>query len=692
MELTLACKNFRKIRAEHLNFGNCPASPYGANNVYLTKGGKPFIPVAGEFHFSRCDKRFWKEELLKMKAGGINTVATYVFWLMHEEEKGAYNFAGNRDLNAFVRVCQECGMPVILRIGPWCHGEMRHGGFPRYVQKMKGKRTNNPTYLAAVKKLYARYREEVKEFLDGETVIAVQLENEFGGNVEHLFTLKQLAREAGFVVPYFTVTAWPPKDTRYEFLPLRGGYPEAPWTWHKRPLAPRNRFAVSGEINMEEIGADVIEKQRYAERTGYDYPFATCETGPGNQVTAHRRPIISKEDAYGIAFAHVASGCNMLGYYMFHGGSNPEGGLYQESRLTLYPNNYQIIDYDFQAPLSRYGYSRDSFRLLKNLNYFLNSFGEEFARMQPFCNPLKKDVYDVDTPKCSVRMNEAGAGFFFISSYERGLKTKAFSALSVTLDTPQGTVKLPTLDVKAGSMFFYPFQMEIGGRRFDYITAKPICKTVAADKETWYLEEIDGVAAELSEKGQVSRLINQKWKQADKEYAIVLLSAAEAARFYMVGGRVFYTEATVIGGDSPVRICKQETSTAGVTLTLCKKTKLPYNHYLYARGKRRYYALSVPKNMLENCYDAVLDFSFAGNSLQMFAGGKLVNDYFNVDGTCTVSLKYYKEQIEKGGGFLIKTAPFTQGKKIYTEFPHAFGDASLTLKNVTVYQTAQTEE
>ena len=69
-------------------------------------------------------------------------------------------------------------------------------------------------------------------------------------------------------------------------------------------------------------------------------------------------------------FATLANGCNRMGYYMYHGSDNPRGGLYQESRITLSPNNCPVIDYDFQAPLGRFGYPRESYKRLKSLNYF----------------------------------------------------------------------------------------------------------------------------------------------------------------------------------------------------------------------------------------------------------------------------------------------------------------------------------
>lgn len=102
-----------------------------------------------------------------------------------------------------------------------------------------------------------------------------------------------------------------------------------------------------------------MHKNKKSKSGVYDnVPFASCETGPGNQVTQHRRPYISEKDGYGVGFAKFARGLVLLGYYMFCGGRNPNDRLMQENRLTGYPNNYPVIDYDFQAPLSRCGVCR----------------------------------------------------------------------------------------------------------------------------------------------------------------------------------------------------------------------------------------------------------------------------------------------------------------------------------------------
>lgn len=102
---------------------------YSYNSECLTCNDRPILPIMGEFHFSRYPEGEWKTALKKMQQGGVDIVAAYVFWIHHEEAEGEWDFSGRRNLKAFLNCCQEAGMKVWLRIGPWAHGECRNGGF-----------------------------------------------------------------------------------------------------------------------------------------------------------------------------------------------------------------------------------------------------------------------------------------------------------------------------------------------------------------------------------------------------------------------------------------------------------------------------------------------------------------------------------------------------------------------------------
>ena len=75
-----------EILTDHLGLGgtNPDGGSIGVNSLYLIRDGKPWIPVMGELHFSRVAREQWPAELAKLKAGGVNVVSTYLFWIHHE--------------------------------------------------------------------------------------------------------------------------------------------------------------------------------------------------------------------------------------------------------------------------------------------------------------------------------------------------------------------------------------------------------------------------------------------------------------------------------------------------------------------------------------------------------------------------------------------------------------------------------
>ena len=65
----------------------------------------------------------------------------------------------------------------------------------------------------------------------------------------------------------------------------------------------------------------------------------------------------------------MGSGCNLLGYYMYHGGQNPEGKLttLEENIATGSLNDMSIKNYDFRAPLGEYGLPNGTYGVTKNV-------------------------------------------------------------------------------------------------------------------------------------------------------------------------------------------------------------------------------------------------------------------------------------------------------------------------------------
>jgi beta-galactosidase len=90
--------------------------------------GKPFLMISGELHYPRIPKEAWRQRMQMEKAMGLNTIGTYVFWNVHEPEKGKYDFSGNNDIAAFVKIAQEEGLWVVLRPSPYVCAEWEFGG------------------------------------------------------------------------------------------------------------------------------------------------------------------------------------------------------------------------------------------------------------------------------------------------------------------------------------------------------------------------------------------------------------------------------------------------------------------------------------------------------------------------------------------------------------------------------------
>ncbi len=154
LELPQAQKN---IISGHLDLGgtNPTGDSISVNNYFIKINDQPFFPVIGEFHYSRYPEQYWEESILKMKSGGINVIGTYVFWNVHERTEGIFDWSNNLNLRKFIQLCKKHNIYVIVRMGPFCHGEMRNGGLPDWLYgKPFEIRSNDKAYLDHVNRLY----------------------------------------------------------------------------------------------------------------------------------------------------------------------------------------------------------------------------------------------------------------------------------------------------------------------------------------------------------------------------------------------------------------------------------------------------------------------------------------------------------------------------------------------------------
>ena len=116
-----------------------------------------------------------------MKAGGLTVIPTYIFWNIHEEKEDIFDWSGDKDLRTFLQLCKKHGMQSIVRVGPFCHGEIRNGGFPDWLfSKPLEVRSNDAKYLFYVDRLYKEIAKQLQGlyYKDGGPVIGIQIENE----------------------------------------------------------------------------------------------------------------------------------------------------------------------------------------------------------------------------------------------------------------------------------------------------------------------------------------------------------------------------------------------------------------------------------------------------------------------------------------------------------------------------------
>ena len=482
------------------------------NERYLTLDGKPWLPVMGEFHYSRVPEAQWEEEILKMKEAGVSIISTYVIWIHHEEIEGQFDWTAQRDLRRFVELCARHGMHVYPRIGPWAHGEVRNGGFPDWLQQKTAKtRENDPVYLKYVQRFYTQVGQQLKGLLwkDGGPVIGIQLENEYAQRGEnageaHILQLKKMAIDAGLDVPIYSVTGWgdaavPDGQT----IAVFGGYPDAPWDSSLSNLPAQEVFAF--RLKNRETGNVTPARKGAAETTParqYAFPFVTAEMGGGVQDTYHRRPVIQPDDVAAMVPVMLGSGVNLYGSYMFQGGENPDGKLttLQESQATHYPTDVPVKSYDFQAPLGEFGQEREVFRKLKVFNYFMQEFGSTLAPMETHApSALPSGPEDLKVARLMVR-SQGDSGFLFLNNYVRGTSMPMRRGFQVEIKLPSGSLAVPAhaVDLPSGSYAIWPFNMQIGSVQLRYATAQPFTRMHDGKDTTYYFVATSGVAPEFA--------------------------------------------------------------------------------------------------------------------------------------------------------------------------------------------------
>jgi beta-galactosidase len=301
---------------------------------------KPYQIISGEIHYPRVPREAWRARMKMAKAMGLNTIGTYVFWNLHEPEKGKFDFTGNNDIAEFVKIAKEEGLWVILRPSPYVCAEWEFGGYPYWLQNEKGLevRSREKQYLAE----YKKYINEVGKQLaplqvnHGGNIIMVQVENEYGSygaDKVYLEMNRKMFVDAGFDGLLYTCD--PEKDI------VKG---------HLKGLMP----AINGQDNPIKV------KQAVRNLNEGKGPFFIAEWYPAWfdwWGTPHHKVPASQ---YTGKLDTVLSNGISINMYMFHGGST-RGFMNGANFRDTIPFEPQISSYDYDAPLDEAGNATDKF-------------------------------------------------------------------------------------------------------------------------------------------------------------------------------------------------------------------------------------------------------------------------------------------------------------------------------------------
>lgn len=720
-ELDMPVKE-KTIYSGHLKLGG--SNPSGerieVNSYYMSVGGKPVIPVMGEFHYSRYPECQWEEEILKMKAGGVTVIPTYVFWSIHEEKEGVFNWEGNRNLRKFLSLCQKHNMWTVVRIGPFCHGEIRNGGLPDWLfAKPLEIRSNDANYLKYVKRLYEEIGRQLEGlyYKDGGTIIGTQIENEhqhsaapwgitypgepkdmtsatydanitmIGVSVQgkkittadlgdlHMKTLKKMAEEAGIQTPLYTATGWGNAAViGEEAIPVTAAY-TYPF-WAKPGMSP---FCMFKDIQKNPDYAPV----RYDTEK---YPSFCAEMGVGIQMIYTRRPIVTAKAAEALMVRTLGSGANGIGYYMYHGGSTPKMG--PTAFFSDEPMGMPKISYDFQAPLGEFGLEHGSYRALRLLHLFLNDFSSQLAPMETV---LPKG-YEQMTPDNRETLRYAArvkgkSGFVFMVNFQDHDTARVDQKdLCLRLKFADETLRIPsqgTFTLPKDESLILPFNFQMEDALLKYATAQLLLKLDDKGMDHYFFFVPGGIRPKFvfdkttvagkhcytPEAGLKSTFMVKT--SGGKRFKVTTLTREQALNACKVDGKLLITSSMVLPEAGRVRLLNMgdpvfryvEYSSAKGFKEQMKEVPSVQPEYTFRKVGSRRLAVRFSGKEYPQVNDYFLRLDYTGDVAMAFLKGELVLDHFYYGAPWQISLKRFQQELtDEELSFYIrplrKNAPF----------------------------------
>ena len=381
------------------------------NGVFVD--GKPFRFLSGEMHYFRIPRGNWKDRMGKLKACGLNTLATYVPWNLHQPSEDEFYFDGIADLDAYLKLCKEEGLKVMLRPSPYICAEWDFGGLPAWLLKDRNLtiRCSDPKYLAAVKKYYDKLFEIVKPHFcnNGGAVVAIQLENEydnFADDAEYIEFLRDYVLNTGF------------KGIIYSADPS--------------PTSALNPLPVDGVWLTATCGGKLVSTFKKMKRIQPDKPVMVSELWAGQGM---RLKIPLRVRDYKATAAELDEFLAMGGhvsFYMFHGGTTfglMNGAMRKTSAFAEF--RPQISSYDVDALLNEAGDPMPKYFAFREVLLKYNPDAKNIPvppaskkvkhsdAVFEKCAPMRKNIENLSpkTIKCAVlpTMEDTGFNYGFIN-------------------------------------------------------------------------------------------------------------------------------------------------------------------------------------------------------------------------------------------------------------------------------------
>lgn len=301
-------------------------------NTFLLNG-KPFVVTAAELHYPRIPRQYWEHRIRMCKALGMNTICMYVFWNIHEQREGQFDFTGNNDIAAFCRLAKKCGMYVIVRPGPYVCAEWEMGGLPWWLLKKRDIRLRemDPYFIERVRIFEQKVGEQLAPLTiqKGGPIIMVQVENEYGSygeSKEYVAKIRDIVRASGFDKVALFQCDWASNFTK-------NGLDDLTWTMNFGTGANIDeQFRRLGELRP------TAPKMCSEFWSGwFDKWGAHHETRSSRQMNADIDEMLSK----GIS----------LSLYMTHGGTS-FGHWAGANSPGFAPD---VTSYDYDAPINEWG-------------------------------------------------------------------------------------------------------------------------------------------------------------------------------------------------------------------------------------------------------------------------------------------------------------------------------------------------